>query len=203
MAIRAVIFDFGGVLVRTEDDSGRRRWEERLGLSRGELERLVFESDVSVQAMLGRLSEEAVWQNVARALRLSATELAELRRDFWAGDRLDPHLFAFLRNLRPRYRVGLISNAWDNARSVFTEKYGLGQVLDVLVVSAEEGVMKPEARIYHIALERLGVRPEEAVFIDDIEENVVGARKAGLHGIHFRETAQTIAEVRRYLDGEI
>lgn len=203
MAVRAVIFDFGGVLVRTEDDSGRRKWEERLGLPRGELERLVFESDVSVRAMRGQASEEAVWQHVAQVLHLNAEELAELRYDFWAGDRLDPHLLAFLSSLRPRYRVGLISNAWDNARAVFTEKYGLGPVLDVLVISAEEGVMKPEARIYHIALERLGVRPEEAVFIDDIEENVIGARKAGLHGIHFRGTDQTIAEVRRYLDGEI
>lgn len=201
MPIRAVIFDFGGVLVRTEDDSGRRRWEERLGLPRRGLERLVFESDVSVQAMLGQVPEEAVWQNVARVLHLSAAELAELRRDFWAGDRLDPRLFAFLSSLRPRYRTGLLSNAWGSARTVFTGKYGLGQVLDVLVISAEEGVVKPEARIYHIALERLGVRPEEAVFIDDMEENVVGAQKVGLHGIHFRGTDQAIAEVRRYLDG--
>ncbi len=203
MPIRAVIFDFGGVLVRTEDDSGRRKWEERLGLPRGGLERLVFESDVSLRAMLGQEPEEAVWQNVARVLHLNAAELAELRRDFWAGDRLDLRLFTFLGSLRPRYRTGLLSNAWGNARAVFTGKYGLGQVLDVLVISAEEGVMKPEARIYHIVLERLGVRPEEAVFIDDIEENVDGARKAGLHGIHFRGTDQTIAEVRRYLDGGI
>ncbi len=201
MAIRAVLFDFGGVLVRTEDDSGRRRWEERLGLPRRELERVVFESDVSLRAMRGQEPEEAVWQNVAQVLRLGAAELAELRRDFWAGDRLDMRLFAFLRSLRPRYRTGLISNAWESARAVFTGKYGLGQVLDVLVISAEEGVVKPEARIYHIALERLGVRPEEAVFVDDLEENVIGARKVGLHGIHFRETDQVIAEVRRYLDG--
>jgi len=202
MPIRAVIFDFGGVLVRTEDDGGRRKWEERLSLPRGGLARLVFESEVSVQAMRGRLSEEAVWQYVARTLGLNAAELEELRRDFWAGDRMDPVLFDFLRRLRPRYRTGLLSNAWDSARQVFTGKYGLGNVLDVLVISAEEGVMKPEARIYQIALERLGVRPEEAVFVDDIEENVLGARKVGLHGVHFRDTEQVLAEVRRHLDGE-
>ena len=201
MAIRAVLFDFGGVLVRTEDDSGRRKWEERLGLPRGALERLILESDVSVQAMVGRVPEEAVWQHVARTLGLNLAELDELRRDFWAGDRLDPLLLSFLHSLRPRYRTGLLSNAWSNARDVFTGKYGLGEVMDVLVISAEEGVMKPEARIYHIAVERLGVRPDEAVFVDDLAENVAGARKAGLHGIQFQHPEQVMAEVRRYLDG--
>lgn len=200
MTIRAILFDFGGVLLRTEDHSPRRRWEERLGLPEMGLSRLVFGSPISIRAQRGEVPEEAVWQAVAATLGLGAEDLARLRADFWAGDRLDRELVAWMRGLRPRYKVGLLSNAWNTARRVFSQIYGLDEVADVMVISAEEGVMKPDGRIYRIALERLGVSPEEAILIDDMPENVEGARALGLQAIRFEDTAQTVAELRRWLD---
>ena len=200
MAIRAVIFDFGGVLVRTVDTSSREKWEQRFGLPAWGLARIVFESAVSVRAMLGQLPEAEVWDHVAETLHLDADELQELRRDFWAGDRLDTALADFLRGLRPRCKTAILSNAWGNARAVFIDKFGLDEVVDAMVISAEEGVTKPDPRIYRIALERLGVRPEEAVFVDDFAENVEGARAVGMRGVLFRDSAQAMAEVEEHLD---
>lgn len=199
--IRAVIFDFGGVLVRTEDHGGRRKWEGRLGLPEGGLSGAVFDSEVSARASVGQLPETAVWEHVARTLRLDDAGLALFRRDFFAGDRLDAALVQFIQGLRPAYKTAILSNAWDGARRAFNEVFGLGAAVDEMIVSAEEGVAKPDARIYRIAAARLGVEPDEAVFVDDMAENVAGARAVGMFGVQFLSTPQTIADVRKFLDG--
>ncbi len=68
------------------------------------------------------------------------------------------------------------------------------------MISAEEGVLKPDPRIYHLALNRLGVAPSETIFIDDFKENVVGALDIGMQAIHFRTTEQVTSELRALLD---
>ncbi len=201
MTIRAVIFDMGGVLLRSESESGRRKWEQRLGLAEGELAEIVFNSPVSQRATLGRATDEDVWAHVAGRFGLDHETLRQLRRDFWSGDRADVQLADFLRDLRPRYKTAILSNAWPGARKALTERWGLGSVVDEIIISAEEGVAKPDPAIYHIALRRLGVRPAEAVFVDDMAANVEAARALGMHGIQFRTREQAIADVRRILDG--
>jgi epoxide hydrolase-like predicted phosphatase len=203
MSIRAVIFDFGGVLVRTADTAGRRRWEERLGLANGELDRMVFASELSDRSMVGLATQRDIWQYIGARYGLDEETLHQLRRDFWAGDQLDEVLVRFVGELRPQYKTAILSNAWPGAREMFNERFGLGRVADLFVISSEEGVAKPDPRIYHIVLERLGVSPHEAVFVDDFAENVEGAQAVGMTGILFQNTDQVMAEVRRYLDGDV
>ncbi|MBN1483977.1 MAG: HAD family phosphatase [Chloroflexia bacterium] len=197
--MQAVIFDFGGVLVRTEDLSCRRRWESRLDLPDWGLERLVLGSEISTQAQRGQATEQEVWEYVARTCRLDPQELAELQRDFWSGDRLDPVLAQFLRELRPRYKTAILSNAWPQARQVFVQKYGLGELVDLIVISAEEGLLKPGRRIYERTVQRLGVQPAQAIFVDDNPDNAAGAQRVGLRAVHFKNTEQALAEVRAHL----
>jgi epoxide hydrolase-like predicted phosphatase len=201
MTIRAVIFDVGGVLIRTEDWSARRKWETRLGLPEMRLSQVVFDSEMSARATVGQAAAADVWKDAAATLGLNAEQMQELERDFWSGDRLDAELSQFMRGLRPPYKTGILSNAWPDARQALTQKYGLGDAVDVMILSAEVGCAKPDARIYQIALERLGVRPEEAVFVDDVLENVQAAQALGMGGIQFKSTAQTVTKVKRYLDG--
>jgi putative hydrolase of the HAD superfamily len=116
---------------------------------------------------------------------LSAAELAHFRQDFWAGDVLDKELVEFIRRLRPFYQTALISNAFADLREVLTHEFVIADAFEVIVISAEEGVMKPDPLLYQIALERLNCRPQEAIFIDDFAHNIEGAHAVGLHGIHF------------------
>jgi epoxide hydrolase-like predicted phosphatase len=201
MSIRAVIFDFGGVLVRIEDLSGQRKWEKRLGLREGDLADAVFRSEVTDRSMIGEATEADVWNHVGASYGLNDQERDELRRDFWSGDQLDAELVGFLRSLRPRYKSAILSNAWPSSREIFTQTFGLGDVVDEMIISAEERVAKPDARIYQITLSRLGVQPEDAIFVDDLAENVRGARAIGIPSIRFESTEQTIAEVQELLDG--
>ena len=70
---------------------------------------------------------------------------------------------------------------------------------DNMVISAEIGVMKPEARIYQLALEQAGVSADEAVFVDDFIENIEACEKLGMHGIHFRDPQVVLSELRNML----
>ncbi len=193
--IRAVLFDVGGVLVRTFDQSGRRRWEERLGLPPGGAEALVLNSPMGHSAQRGEIGEAALWAWVAERLALDA-ELAAFRADFWRGDRVDETLVDLIRRLRPRYQTAVISNATDGLRNTL-EAYGLLGEFDVVVGSAYEGVMKPDPAIYQRALQRLGRAADEAVLIDDAPANVAGAVAVGLNAILFTPTLDLEEELRR------
>lgn len=199
MLLRAVIFDLGGVLVRTENRQPRAQLAARLRMSYDELSSLIFDSESARQATLGQLSTNAHWEAVLKALRLFEQEFGLARQDFWGGDVLDMELVDYIRGLRPRYKTALLSNAWDNLREVLEKHWGILDAFDQVIISAEVGLAKPEARIYQLAVERLGVAPGEAVFVDDWEENLTGAREAGLAVVHFRSRQQTLAELEQLL----
>lgn len=199
--IRAVVWDLGGVILRTMDWSLRSQWEDRLGLPRMQLTRLVFESDASRRASLGQATDDDVWQSVADALNLDPPTRDQLRRDYFARDQIDATLMEFIRGLRRRVRVGMITNAWPDIRRYLVSEFKIADAFDPLIVSAEVGIAKPDPRIYRLALEQLGVEPAQAVFVDDFEDNVAGARWVGMQAVHFTSTPQAIAALRALLRG--
>ena len=184
--IQAVIFDVGGVLLRTEDYAPRQKWEARLGLSPGGAEALVFNSEMGQKAQRGEISEPALWRWLGTHLKLSPETVAEFRADFWAGDVMDMQLVNFIRQLKASYQTAIISNYADNLRLELIHKFCIADAFDEIIISAEEQVMKPDPEIFHRALLRLGREPNEAVFIDDFQHNVQAARDIGLAAIHFQ-----------------
>jgi FMN phosphatase YigB (HAD superfamily) len=103
--IQAVIFDIGGVLLRTEDRVPRQQWEAKLGLPPGGAEALVFNSADGQKAQCGAISEPELWRWIGSHLGLTAEETAAFRTGFWAGDRLDVTLVALIRQLKVRYQT--------------------------------------------------------------------------------------------------
>jgi putative hydrolase of the HAD superfamily len=79
------------------------------------------------------------------------------------------------------------------------EKRGITQLFDVIVLSAEEGVKKPDPQIYKLLLDRLQTQPDETVFVDDNAENVAAAVALGVQAIQFHSTAQAIASLEAVL----
>jgi putative hydrolase of the HAD superfamily len=197
--VTIVFWDLGGVILRTEHPDRRRAWEARLGLAEGELAKIVFEGPASIEAMLGRATAEEVWASVGNRLGLPPVERDRLRDDFFATDRIDEGLMAFIRDLRPRTRVGLISNAWPEVRRLLETTWAIADAFDPLVLSAEAGLAKPDARIYQWALERAKVRPSQAAFVDDFAANVEAALTLGMRAVLFRTSNQAREEVSRLL----
>jgi epoxide hydrolase-like predicted phosphatase len=200
MSIKAVIWDVGGVLVRTEDYTSREELARSLGISRLELEDLVFGLDSGKRAQLGEISIEEHWDKVRRELGLKPDELPALKDRFWGGDYLDIELVDYIRSLRGEYKTGLLSNAFSDLRYMATQVWKFTDAFDHMIISAEVGMMKPDVRIYQLAVDRLGVAPSEAVFIDDFMHNVDGARLAGLQAVHFRKPDQARQALTKILN---
>ena len=200
MSIRAVIFDLGGVLVRTEDRTPRTRLADRLRLTYNELSALIFDSPSAHQAMKGEITAAEHWEAVQEALGVPQDEFVKTKLDFWGGDRLDENLVNYLRELRPRYKTALLSNAWDDLRQMIEEEWKIDDAFDEIIISAEIGLVKPDARIYQRMIADLDVVPAETVFVDDFPENIAGARSQGLHAIHFNDSDQALRDLSHLLD---
>ncbi len=190
-AVRAVIWDMGGVLVRNMVPEPRIRLAEKYGLTEPQLENLVFGNPVSAKATVGEASVDELWEYVASVLNIDRQDLPAFVTAFWSSDRVDEDLVDFIQSLHASYKTGLLSNAFDDTRPSVSVRFPrLLRVFDVSLFSAEEKVAKPDPRFYQLMLDRLEVNAEEAIFVDDFIENVEGARAVGITGVHFKNTQQ-------------
>ena len=198
MSIKVVFFDLGGVIVRTEFQAPRQQLAERLGLEYDDLSKIVFDSDSGLRASIGDITSADHWALVVKRLKRPASELAAIRDEFFAGDIVDRTLVEYIRSLRGKHKTGLISNAWSDLRDFITrEKFD--DAFDKMIISAEVGAMKPEPKIFQIALDHFGVSPREAVFVDDFPANIDGCEKIGMKGILFKDAESTLAQLKELL----
>ena len=198
MTIRAVFFDFGGVIMRTEYQSPRQQLAERFNMDYEEVDRLVFNSESARRASLGRITEKAHWLEVMKRFKLPASEMRAFSDAFFGGDVIDRNLVQFIRSLHGKFHTGLISNAWGGMRE-FLVREKMIDAFDTVVISAEVGVVKPEARIFDIALEQAGVRANEAVFVDDLPVNIESCEKVGMKGILFKDPQEARRQLNQIL----
>lgn len=214
MAIRAVVFDIGGVLeVSPEgvEPSGAfpqliARWEQRLGRQPGELAEQIAAMDARLRdqgkdGALGTITEEEWWADFRLATRMDQPQLDAFMRDFWDVymGTLNAELAGYFRNLRPRYKTALLSNSFVGARREEQQRFHFDEMSDLIIYSHEVGLAKPDRRIFELTCERLGVRPEEVVFLDDWEPGVLAARELGIHAIVYQNPAQAIADIEACL----
>jgi epoxide hydrolase-like predicted phosphatase len=194
--IKALIFDFGGVLIRTESQEPRRRLARRLGLSPEELYSIVFDNEATRLVELGRMSSRERWARVAPALGLNtAAECRAVIREFFSADVLDSRLVDHIRRWHGPYKTALLSNFSDGLAELVESQLGLGDCFDTIIVSAVVGMRKPDPAIYRLALDRLQVAPHEAIFIDDMQMNVEGAASVGIRAIQFTTRDALLAEL--------
>ncbi len=197
---RAVIFDLGGVILRTDDPAPRTALAKRLGVSRSELERIVFENPVSQLAERGLATPADAWAVIAQALNRPVDEIPALLKQFFAGDRVDFALIALIQKLRPVYTTALLSNTWNVDLPAFLrEELQIPDTFDVIISSAQQKIAKPDPAVFRLALQLVNARPEEAVFVDDFGRNIAAAAALGIRTIHFRNAEQARAELQAIL----
>lgn len=189
--IKAIIFDMGGVLLQTLDESPRKQIAASIGISLEQLKFDVFQSDDAIKSEEGQFDKYELWKLILG--KHGYTNLAkanEFDEKFWSGDDLNQELINIIKILKNNYMLGMISNAFKGARNWIELHYHFTKLFIFTVFSYEIGIRKPDPRIYHYACQELGVNPEEAVFVDDMKANVDGAKKAGLKGIEYRNVEQ-------------
>ena len=109
MTIRAIFFDYGGVIQRTEYQSPRQRLAERFGMDYADIDEVVFgggPNGTAAQATVGAIPEEEHWRAVARRLKFKNDEIEHIKNEFYAGDVIDRELVNFIRSLHGKFHVG-------------------------------------------------------------------------------------------------
>ena len=199
MSIRAVLFDIGGILELNPPTGWRERWESELALRPGDLDKRL--EDVWRDAAVGSITEQVMEDTIRRRLGLQDEQMDRFRNDMWDDYLGSPNdeLIDYFGGLRSRCRTGIISNSAVGARVREQERYGFDDLCELIVYSHEVGVSKPDRRIYEITCERMNLQPAEAVFLDDVEENVVAARELGFHAVWFVDNRQAVREIEGHL----
>lgn len=198
--MKAVIWDMGGVFIRTPVRDGREKWEKLFNLEQGELEHIVFGGHSGYQASIGAITPDQHWAWIYEHLDVPQNQQEEFTADFWSGDIVDYTLIEYIGELQKQYRTGLITNAWLDIRHFLEDVWKVDSVFNEIIISAEVRIAKPDHAIYKMMLARLDVSPEEAVFIDDFVENIEAARALGMHAIQFQTPEQALQELAVLLD---
>jgi putative hydrolase of the HAD superfamily len=198
--IRAVIFDWGGVIEALPDAARFAEWEQRLGLPPGALQPILW-GDLWQQVERGAAGLDAYGAHVCRACGFAGPAQLEAFYQQFYPRRTHPGMLAALRALRPRYRTAILSNAFHGQREHIAELTGapVDSLVDHYINSAEVGLRKPEAAIFRLALARLGVAAAEAVFLDDMPANVAAASAEGLRAVQVADPEQALAALQAAL----
>jgi len=191
MTQRAVLFDFGGVLIRMDWD-GYDEFGKRWNLPNGTLIDAFYRTPEWHAIETGRGNWETWQRGVEQSLTpyLQGDVAAEVQSllDAWYAQPWQYHHpnFELAHDLQAAgHRIGVLSNAPDDLRDRFLSNLPVEVKWDAIVVSGEIGMRKPDPSIFHHAAEEIGVPPEHCFFIDDLEENVLGAQRVGMDGYHF------------------
>ncbi len=186
--IKSIIFDWGGVLIDDPAPGLDAYCAKALCVEIGAF-KAAFKKQIGL-FQVGKVEEGDLWQKVCSELGVKTPLTPSLWGDaFRASYVPKEEMFSLASQLqRTGYKTGFLSNTELPAMRFFHEQgYDM---FDAVTFSCAEDTRKPEQRIYEITLERLAVEADEAVFIDDREDYLEGARKAGLHTILFKSPEQ-------------
>jgi putative hydrolase of the HAD superfamily len=202
--IKALILDFGGVLVTMPHDSpSARRLAVQLGVDPDQLMAELLGSSEWDRALVGEISAKEFDRRLHQRFGLPYDDRQpSLIFRWFADETLSDELLGLADSLRrlPGFKVAVLSNAsTDLEQQILDEKLGILHRFDLVINSAREGVKKPDPAIYHLALQRLGVAPHEAIFVDDMPANVEAAAALGIHAIQFQDQRQAVAAIRGLL----
>jgi epoxide hydrolase-like predicted phosphatase len=194
---KALLADFGGVLT-TDIWSSFAAFCEQRGLDADAARRLFKENPDALALLRGlETGEVEPGDFESRFAELLGTGPEGLVEGLFAGlQPNEPMLEAIERAQEVGVPTGLISNSW--VMDHYTEE--IRDLFDVVVISAEVGLHKPQPQIYRLAAEQLGMEPEDCVFVDDLRENCAGAEAVGMTALLHRDTEQTIAQLEVLLE---
>ena len=206
--LRAVVSDFGGVLT-TPLFAAFAAFQDEVGISPENLGKamrvgLAEDEDLPLfQLERGEISEDRFIERLEDGLESilgHRPHLHHFRQKFWGALHPNEEMIALMRELKASgLKMAMLTNNVREWEPLWRSMLPVDEIFEEIVDSAFVGCRKPEARIYELTLERIGMPAEACLFIDDLQPNIEGAETAGMSAVHFRENAQAIAEIRAAL----
>ncbi len=194
--IKAIIFDLGGVL----DDSGRFFEISKILSKKTDIDENAIHEKIREswkKAKTDPVGCNYFWKNIAEFIGMNKEEL---KKEFFSVKKVRPDMLRLIEILRKRYKIALLSNFIKDWFEYIDNEYDLQEKFDVIVTSYEYGIAKPNEKIFSIVLEKLNVKPEECIFIDDQTKNDAESYALGMKTIIFENFEQMKSELEIYLE---
>lgn len=178
--VKAIIFDCFGVIYPDTLYLATRKY---IDVTDKDMSRRI--NAIRSQSDKGLISREEFWDTVADTIGVSSqklnVELKKVRRADW-------ELLNYIKDLKQKYKTGLLSNVGRGfLEQIFDKTHPQTDYFDVVMASGDMGFVKPDKRAYHFTAEKLGVKPENCIMIDDLPTNCAGARDAGMQAILYKD----------------
>jgi len=206
--IKTVISDFGGVLT-TPLVQSFMAFQDQTGISTETLGKAMQDAtDANGDNPLfemerGEITEVAFLETLTDSLEPLLGHRPEMHRFkeiYFEALEPNPGMIDLMRELKDEgYQMAMLTNNVREWEPLWRSMLPVDEIFETVVDSGFVGCRKPESRIYELTLERVGGSAETCLFVDDVLVNVEGARKAGLHAVHFQDNEQAIPEIRAAL----
>ena len=189
--IKAIIFDLGGPIVDWEAGMNAIyiKHEDHRSLERDTLHDL-FDRYIKGGLVAEFHSVADFVEKTKPSIDITVEELNEIFKEANDTMYVRPEMVKYIEELKKKYKIALLSNFSSGLEKFLQDIFKIYHLFDVVVSSYNVKMKKPDSRIYEYTLKELGIKPQEAVFIDDLEENVKGAEAVGIKGIVFRSVDQ-------------
>lgn len=186
--IKALIFDFAGV-IGSEGYSIWVREKKALGIeSTG-----TYFHDISNKLDRGDITREEFTQDLAKKV---GTDSSKIWGEMFKKIEINDELLNYIEQLKKNYKIGLLTNYNHLWMNELFSIYKLEKYFDSKVISSLVNVIKPEKEIYQISLDRLKIKPEEALFFDDRPRNIEGGEEVGIKSFLFVDNKKFIEDLR-------
>ncbi len=184
--IKAILFDFMGVLLFSRADYKPDKIIDEIDRAIGEIiDDRLFKNETIKRYNLNEDGFNLILDRII--------------------DKYEPFepLWALLPAIRKRYKLAVVNNGTSLTLPKFKDKYHLDDIFDVFVSSAIEGVRKPDPRIYELATQKLGVKPEDCLFMDDSPENIDEASELGMATICWEDPHSGLKRFQEFIGANI
>jgi len=198
VTIKALIWDLEGVLMVTDDDNMPLTFAKKLNAPYEKV-REIFFSDKNDMVDLGEITQDQFNEYLLDTLHISRDKKYLLEEVINEEFYIDEDLLKRITAMRREYKTGLLSNFSNDLRPKIENEWAIGSAFDEIIISCEVGVIKPDPVIFNLMLDRLGVKADESVFIDDRIKNIDSAKEMGFHTIFFTDKEQALEELARIL----
>jgi putative hydrolase of the HAD superfamily len=206
--IEVVISDFGGVLTSPLVESFMA-FQDQTGIATETLGKAIQAASEAngdnplFEMERGEISEAVFLEKLTAGLEPllgHAPELHRFKEIYFEALQPNAEMIELMRELQETgYRMAMLTNNVREWEPLWRAMLPVDEIFETVVDSGFVGCRKPESRIYELTLERIAAPAETCLFVDDVEVNIEGARKAGMSAVHFRDNEQAIAEIRAAL----
>jgi len=188
--IQVIYFDLGKVIVDFDHSRAAQELLKVTPLSLREAIAVLSDNELVNEYETGRLSSQEHYRKVCRRLEMDVS--MEKFRQLWGSMFLPQPLLSepFLQALQRHYRLMLLSNTNEIHFDFVIQNYPILRLIEERLLSYQAGCMKPEARIFELAIKKAGVAPESIFFTDDRPENIEAAQRAGIQALQFQSESQ-------------